>query len=81
MESDVRDKLLSRITVIAGMMGGKPTIRGMRFPVTDVLEMLASDMTVDQILQQHPILEKDDVQAALLYASLRIKNTVIINAA
>jgi uncharacterized protein (DUF433 family) len=81
MEKETRNNLLTRITVIPGMMGGKPTIRGMRFPVTDVLEMLASGMTSEEILEQHPILEKDDLQAALLYASLRIKNTVIINAA
>jgi uncharacterized protein (DUF433 family) len=81
MEKETRNNLLTRITVIPGMMGGKPTIRGMRFPVTDVLEMLASGMTPEEILEQHPILEKDDLQAALLYASLRIKNTVIINAA
>ncbi|MBZ0099985.1 MAG: DUF433 domain-containing protein [Taibaiella sp.] len=62
-------------------MSGKPTIRGMRFPVGDILEMLASGMTNDEILEQHPILEKEDIQAALLYASLKLKNTVVIHAA
>jgi uncharacterized protein (DUF433 family) len=74
-------ELLKRITIIPGLMSGKPTIRGMRFPVGDILEMLASGMKTEDILEQNPILEKEDVQAALLYAALRTKNTVIINAA
>lgn len=73
--------LLNRITIKKGMMGGKPTIRGMRFPVKDILEMLASGMTWDEILEQHPILERDDIKAALLYASVKISNTVNLNAA
>ncbi len=73
--------LLNRITIKEGMMGGKPTIRGMRFPVKDVLELLASGMTWDEILEQHPILERDDIKAALVYASIKITNTVTLNAA
>jgi len=73
--------LLQRITIIPGLMGGKPTIRGLRFPVGDVLELLANGLSQQEILQQHPILEAADIQAALLYASLKIKNTVIIPAA
>lgn len=73
--------LLNRITIKEGMMGGKPTIRGMRFPVADVLELLASRMTIPEILEEHPILEKEDIYAALYYASLKLKNTLIINAA
>ena len=74
-------ELLKRITVVSGLMAGEPTIRGMRFPVGDILEMLASGMNAQQILEQHPILEADDIRAALLYAAFRTKNTVIINAA
>ena len=74
-------ELLKRITIVPGLMSGKPTIRGMRFPVGDILELLASGMTTEEILEQHPILEKEDIQAALLYAALRTKNTLIINAA
>lgn len=74
-------KLLKRITIIPGLMSGKPSIRGMRFPVGDILEMLANEMTIDEILEQHPILEKEDIQASLLYAALRTKNTLIINVA
>ena len=73
--------LLKRITIVPGLMSGKPTIRGMRFPVGDILEMLANNMTIDEILEQHPILEREDIQAALIYAALRTKNTLTINAA
>ena len=75
------DNLLSRITIIPGLMSGKPTIRGMRFPVADILEMLASKMSEQEILEQHPVLEADDISAALLYASLKMTNTRIIHAA
>ncbi len=73
--------LLKRITIIPGLMSGRPTIRGLRFPVGDICEMLANGMTSEEILEQHPILEKEDIQAAMLYAALKIKNTHIINAA
>jgi uncharacterized protein (DUF433 family) len=73
--------LLQRITIVPGLMGGKPTIRGLRFPVADVLELLASGLSDEEILEQHPILETGDIHAALLYASLKMKNTVIIHAA
>jgi uncharacterized protein (DUF433 family) len=73
--------LLERITIIPGLMSGKPTIRGLRFPVGDILELLASGLTDRDIIDQHPILEKADIQAALLYASLKVKNTVVIHAA
>lgn len=60
-------------------MGGRPTLRGLRFTVGDVLELLANGLSEQEILEQHPILEKEDIQAALLYASLKMKNTVITN--
>jgi uncharacterized protein (DUF433 family) len=72
--------LLYRITIQPGVMGGKPTIRGLRFPISDILELLSSGLTETEILEQHPILEKQDIAAALLYASMKIKNTVVIHA-
>lgn len=74
-------ELLKRITHVPGLMAGKPTIRAMRFPVKDILELLASGMTNQEILEQHPALEDDDIRASLLYAALKMNNTVIINAA
>jgi uncharacterized protein (DUF433 family) len=73
--------LLGRITIVPGLMGGKPTVRGLRFPVGDILELLSAGLSEKEILEQHPILEVEDIQAALLYASLKMKNTVIIHAA
>ena len=77
----MEQEFLKRITILPGLMGGKPTIRGMRFPVGDIYELLASGMTNDEILEQHPILELDDIKAALIFAALKTKNTLIINAA
>jgi len=74
-------ELLKRITIIPGLMGGKPTIRGMRFPVKDIIELLASGMSNAQILEEHPALEEEDIKAALLYAALRLGNTTILHAA
>ncbi|MFT4023506.1 MAG: DUF433 domain-containing protein [Flavihumibacter sp.] len=76
-----QEQLMERITLKPGLMGGRPTIRGLRFPVSDILELLASGLADNEILEQHPILEKQDIQAALLYASLKVKNTAIIHAA
>jgi len=73
-------ELLKRITHIPGLLGGKPTIRAMRFSVKDVLELLASGMNNQEILEQHPALEEDDIRASLLYAALKLNNTIIINA-
>jgi uncharacterized protein (DUF433 family) len=77
-------ELLKRITIIPGLMGGKPTIRGMRFTVSDVLGYLSSGMTQEEILEDFPFLEKDDLNAALLYASKKTNHpviTVTLNAA
>ena len=73
--------LLNRITIIPGLMSGKPTIRGMRFPVKDILELLSCGMSHEQIIEEHPVLEEDDIRAALLYAAVKINNTIIVHAA
>jgi uncharacterized protein (DUF433 family) len=76
-----QQELLQRITIVPGLMGGKPTIRGLRFTVGDILELLSNNLVPAEILEQHPVLEKEDIAAALLYASLKMKNTVVIHAA
>jgi len=60
---------LSRITVISGQRSGQPSIRGLRVTVWDVLDMLASGMTEDEILGEYPYLEKADFPAVYAYAS------------
>jgi uncharacterized protein (DUF433 family) len=61
--------LLSRITINPAQCGGKPCIRGMRIRVIDVLELLAAGMTSQQIRNQLPDLEEDDIRASLAYAA------------
>ncbi len=61
-----------RITVEAGKLGGKPCIRGLRFPVRDLLELLANGATVGEILEDYPFLEAEDIPAALSYAAERL---------
>ena len=58
-----------RITVNSGICGGVACIRGMRIRVIDVLHLLASGLTQDQVLEELPDLEKEDIQAVLRYAS------------
>ncbi len=60
-----------RITIEAGKRGGKPCIRGLRITVYDILEMLASGMRVEEILEEYPDLEEEDIFAALRYAADR----------
>ena len=61
--------LIQRITVNPDICHGKPTVRGLRYPVVNVLEMLASDMTQEEILADYPDLEKEDLQTCLLFAA------------
>ena len=67
-----RYKLFDRIMVTDGVMGGRPTIRGLRFPVSDVLELLASGMTEEQILEEHPVLEREDIRSVLRYSAQKV---------
>jgi uncharacterized protein (DUF433 family) len=60
---------LSRITVVPGQRSGQPCIRGLRTTVWDVLDMLASGMTEDEILRDYTYLEKADFPAVYAYAS------------
>ena len=60
---------LSRVTVVPGQRSGKPCIRGLRVTVWDVLDMLASGMTEDEILRDYPYLETADFPAVYAYAS------------
>ncbi len=59
----------SRITVVPGQRSGQPCIRGLRVTVWDVLDMLASGMTKDEVLSDYPYLEKADFPAVYAYAS------------
>ncbi len=61
--------LLRRITVEPGKCGGRPCIRGQRVRVTDVLDLLGAGASVEEILRDYPYLEREDILAAIAYAS------------
>jgi len=61
--------LLNRITINSKVMVGKPTIRGLRITVEQIITALANGVSVDDLLADYPELEKEDIQAVLLYAS------------
>jgi uncharacterized protein (DUF433 family) len=65
--------LLKRITVNPKIFGGKPIIRGRRLAVEHILGMLAAGDTAETILQGYPGLEKEDVQACLVYADIKVR--------
>jgi uncharacterized protein (DUF433 family) len=61
---------LERITTDPLICHGQPTVRGLRYPVENLLEMLASGMTIEEIITDHPDLERDDLLAALEFGAL-----------
>ena len=69
--------LMDRITVNPKQCGGRPCIRSMRIRVTDVLNLLAHDLTREQILEEHPDLELEDIRACLRFASDRLNHPVL----
>ena len=69
--------LLSRITVNPEQCGGRPCIRGMRIRVTDVLDLLAAGLSAEQVLEELPDLEPEDVRAALQFASRKLDHPIL----
>jgi uncharacterized protein (DUF433 family) len=61
--------LLSRITIDPAICHGKPCVRGLRYPVETLLELLSSGMTIDEILADYEDLERDDLLAVLAFAA------------
>ena len=58
-----------RITFSTNIMGGQACVRGMRIPVSLVINLVANGMTTDEIVKEYPDLEPEDIQEALFYAS------------
>ena len=65
----VTQQLLERITINPHVMVGKPTIRGLRITVDQILKALASGITSKELIEDYPELEPEDIQATLLYAA------------
>lgn len=61
--------LLSRITIDPGICHGKPCVRGLRYPVEFLLELLSSGMTFDEVLSDYEDLEQEDLRAVLAFAA------------
>lgn len=61
---------IDRITSDPEVCHGKPTIRGLRYPVADILQLLAGGMTIEDVLTDYTDIERDDVLAALEYGAL-----------
>jgi uncharacterized protein (DUF433 family) len=63
------DPLLSRITIDPAVCHGKPCVRGLRYPVESLLELLSSGMTFDEVLADYEDLEREDLLAVLAFAA------------
>jgi uncharacterized protein (DUF433 family) len=72
--------LLDRITINPKQCGGRPCIRGMRIRVIDILDLYAAGLTSEEILEEMPDLEAEDLQAALQYASHKLNHPVLVAA-
>lgn len=68
---------LDRITTNPDICHGKPCIRGMRWPVEVIIDMLSSGMSTEEIINDHPELEKEDVLASLNFAKLNLSGKPI----
>lgn len=62
--------MLNRITFDPRIMGGRACVRGMRITVAHIINLVANGMSVEQIMNEHPDLEAEDVRQALSYAAL-----------
>lgn len=65
----MENNLLQRITLNPNICHGKPCIRGLRYPVESILELLSAGMSIEDILADYDDLERDDILAALLFAT------------
>jgi uncharacterized protein (DUF433 family) len=73
-----REDPVERITIDPAVCGGRPCIRGMRIRVTDVLDLLAAGQSEDEILADYPDLEREDIRAALQYASRNLDHPILV---
>ncbi len=76
-DNDMNQSLLSRITIEPGKCGGKPCIRGKRLRVTDILDLLSSGASYEEVLNDYAFLERDDILAAIAYAARQTDHVVI----
>lgn len=70
-------EIAPRITAEPGKLGGRPCIRGLRFLVSDLLELLANGVSVAELLEDYPYLEPEDIPAALNYAASQVNHPIV----
>ena len=71
------NKLINRITIDPEICHGKPCVRGMRWPVEVIIDMLGSGMSIDEILDDHKELDREDILASLNFAKLYLSGYTI----
>ena len=69
IQMTMTQEILKRITIDPEICHGKPTIRGLRYPVDNMLELMASGITTEELLSDYPDLEKEDFLACINYAA------------
>lgn len=72
------NSLLERITIDTNICHGKACIRHMRWPVEVIIDLIASGMSFDDIIADHPELEKDDILASLAYAKITLSGKSLL---
>lgn len=76
----MQSERLNRIMINDAQCGGRPCIRGMRIRVTDVLELLGAGASFEEILEDYPYLEREDILAAIEYAARQTDHSVLRSA-
>jgi uncharacterized protein (DUF433 family) len=72
--------LQNRITIDDAQCGGRPCIRGIRIGVTDILELLSSGASFEEILGDYPSFEREDILAAIGYAAHQTNHPILLSA-
>ena len=73
-------QLLNRITIDDAQCGGRPCIRGMRIRVGDILELLGAGASVEEVLEDYPTLEREDILASMEYAARQLDHAILLSA-
>jgi uncharacterized protein (DUF433 family) len=79
--TDEKATLLGRITIDPEVCHGKPTIRGLRYPVEVILEYLSGGDSLDEVLAEFPDLEREDLRACIQFAaqSLKLRSQILVS--
>jgi len=76
----VASNRLSRITINDAQCGGRPCIRGMRIRVSDILELIGASASFEEVLEDYPYLEREDILAAIEYAARQTDHPIVSSA-